>query len=77
MVMQNPQFKPATDAQSKQLLGEIAGLEQTIYLKTGDLYIQSLSKLGIDEMELLRSLTTSTDKKTFVGYLNMLLKSRG
>lgn len=80
-VMQNPAFVPSQDAQAKQLLNEIAGLEQTIYTKTGDAFIQNLQgslfpQMGIDGDEFLRSLTTSTDKKGFASYLLKLLKSR-
>lgn len=78
-VMQDPQFKPE-DAQTKQVLTEIAALEQAIYKKTGDVFIQNVQNqlfpsLGIDGTEFLRSLT-STDKKTFSGYLHGLIKSR-
>ncbi|KAM5366705.1 hypothetical protein ACJZ2D_010381 [Fusarium nematophilum] len=79
-VMRNPSFRPQ-DAQTKQVLTEIAGLEQMIYTKTGEVFIQSLQNglfpsLGIDGDEFLRSLTTSTDKKFFSTYLQNLLKSR-
>ncbi|OAQ70095.2 exportin-T [Pochonia chlamydosporia 170] len=80
-VMRNPSFRPAQDAQTKQVLTEIAGLEQTIYTKTGDVFIQELQNglfpsLGINGDEFLRSLTTSTDKKVFSSYLQGLLKNR-
>ncbi|KAG8427056.1 pre-tRNA nuclear export protein [Metarhizium acridum] len=80
-VMRNPSFRPAQDAQTKQVLTEIAGLEQTIYTKTGDVFIQDLQTglfptLGINGDEFLRSLTTSTDKKGFSSYLQGLLKNR-
>lgn len=80
-VLRNPVFKPWQDAQTKQILAEIAGLEQLIYTKTGDLFIQNLQNnlfpsLGVDGGEFLRLLTTSTEKKTFVTYLQGLLKSR-
>ncbi|GAB0136760.1 pre-tRNA nuclear export protein [Epichloe bromicola] len=80
-VMRNPSFRPAQDAQTKQVLTEIAGLEQMIYTKTGDVFIQELQNglfpsLGINGEEFLRSLTTSTDKKGFSSYLQALLKSR-
>ncbi|KAL1871294.1 hypothetical protein VTK73DRAFT_2162 [Phialemonium thermophilum] len=80
-VLQDPQFKPYSDAQSKQVLNELAGLEQTIYAKTGDVFIQHLQSvafpsLGIDGTDFLRSLTTSTDRKAFANYLQGLLKSR-
>lgn len=77
-VMRNPGFRPH-DAQSKQVLVEIAGLEQVIYTKTGDVLIQHLQStlfpsLGISPDDFLRSLTTSVDKKTFANYLHSLLK---
>ncbi|TDZ29419.1 Exportin-T [Colletotrichum spinosum] len=80
-VFQDPNFKPHKDAQSKQVLNEIAGLEQAIYMKTGDLFIQNLHSqlfphLGIDGSEFLRYMSTSTDRKAFSGYLQGLLKSR-
>ncbi|CAM1505260.1 Fc.00g108970.m01.CDS01 [Cosmosporella sp. VM-42] len=80
-VMRNPNFRPYQDAQTKQVLVEIAGLEQMIYTKTGDMFIQQLQNilfpsLGIDGGDFLRSLTSSTDKKTFASYLQGLLKSR-
>lgn len=80
-VMRNPSFRPWQDAQTKQILTEIASLEQVIYTKTGDVFIQNLhnglfSSLGINGDEFLRSLTTSTDKKAFPSYLQALLKSR-
>jgi exportin-T len=78
-VLQDPKFKPASDAQTRQVLNEIAGLEQTIYLKTGELFIQQLQAtifpaLGIDGDAFLRSMTTATDKKTFAKYLQDMLK---
>lgn len=80
-VMRNPSFRPSQDAQTKQVLTEIAGLEQTIYTKTGEVFIQELQNglfpsLGINGDEFLRSLTTSTDKKGFSSYLQGLLKNR-
>ncbi|KJZ72944.1 Exportin-T [Hirsutella minnesotensis 3608] len=80
-VMRNPSFRPSQDAQMKQVLTEIAALEQTIYTKTGDMFIQELQSnlfpsMGIDGGDFLRSLTTSTDKKGFSSYLQGLLKNR-
>ena len=80
-VIRNPDFKPASDAQSRQVLNEIAGLEQVIYLKTGDKFIQHLRSevfpaFGIDGEGFLRSMTTSTEKKTFAKYLQDTLKTR-
>lgn len=79
-VLQDPQFKPSSDAQSRQVLSEIAGLEQTLYTKTGDVFIRhlqtvTLPNLGIDSAEFLRNLTTG-ERKTFMNYLQNLLKSR-
>ncbi|KAH6998841.1 armadillo-type protein [Ilyonectria sp. MPI-CAGE-AT-0026] len=80
-VMRNPNFRPWQDAQTKQILVEIAGLEQILYTKTGEVFIQQLQNglfpsMGIDGDSFLRSLTTSTDKKTFASYLQGLLKNR-
>ncbi|KAH7162318.1 armadillo-type protein [Dactylonectria estremocensis] len=80
-VMRNPNFRPGQDAQTKQILTEIAGLEQILYTKTGDVFIQQVQNglipsMGIDSDSFLRSLTTSTDKKTFASYLQGLLKNR-
>ncbi|WKT42564.1 hypothetical protein QSH57_007400 [Fusarium oxysporum f. sp. vasinfectum] len=80
-VMKNPNFRPYQDAQTKQILTEIAGLEQTIYTKTGESFIQELQNnifpsLGVNGDDFLRSLTTSTDKRQFASYLHNLLKSR-
>ncbi|KAL6885035.1 armadillo-type protein [Trichoderma longibrachiatum] len=80
-VMRNPNFKPSSDAQTKQVLTEIAALEQTIYTKTGDMFIQQMQNevfpsLGINGDDFLRSLTTSADKRQFSTYLQQLLSSR-
>lgn len=80
-VMRNPGFRPGQDAQTKQVLTEIAGLEQVIYTKTGEVFLRELQNglfltPEINGEEFLRSLTTSTDKKTFSSYLQNLLKRR-
>ncbi|KAI1409545.1 Xpo1-domain-containing protein [Hypoxylon sp. FL1857] len=79
-VLRDPQFNPASDAQAKQVLHEIAGLEQAIYLKTGEAFLQNLQStlfpgLGIDGNDFLRAMTTATDKKSFSKYLQGLLSS--
>ncbi|KAI1344290.1 Xpo1-domain-containing protein [Xylariaceae sp. FL0016] len=78
-VMRDPHFKPSTDAQTRQVLNEIAGLEQAIYLKTGDMFIQHLQTTlfiqGVNGDEFLRSMTTSVDRKGFAKYLQDLVKS--
>ncbi|KOS18584.1 Exportin-T [Escovopsis weberi] len=79
--MRNPALGPAQDAQTKQVLTEIAGLEQVIYTKTGDVFIQQMQNevfpsLGINGDEFLRCLTTSTDKRRFSSYLQGLLSNR-
>ncbi|GAW11107.1 hypothetical protein ANO14919_004470 [Xylariales sp. No.14919] len=76
-VLLNEQFRPSTDAQTKQVLNEIAGLEQAIYLKTGEGFIRHLQstlfpRLNINGDEFLRSMTTSVDRKTFAKYLQTL-----
>lgn len=81
-VLQNPQFRPVSDAQVKQVLNEIAGLEQTIYTKTGDMFLQHLQSsffpsLGIDGSDFIKHMTTSTDRKVFASYLAGFLRQRG
>lgn len=73
-VLRNPQFNPS-DAQARQVMNEIVQLEQTIYIKTGEVFIRSLQStlfpsLGIDGQEFLQYL--STDKKAFLNYLARL-----
>lgn len=81
-VLREPQFRPAMDAQAKQVLSELAGLEQTIYMKTGNLFIEHLQgtffpSLGIDGNEFIQFMITSSDRKRFIGYLQAFLKQRG
>lgn len=81
-VLKNPEFKPGPDAQAKAVVTEIAGLEQTIWCKTGSLFIDHLqrdifSAMGFDGSDYVRSMTTSTDRKVFANYLVTFLKSRG
>ncbi|KAI2642579.1 Exportin-T [Xylaria nigripes] len=73
-VLLNEQFRPSADAQTKQVLNEIASLQQTIFLKTGERFVQHLQSslfpvLSINGDEFLRSMTTSTDRKIFAKYL--------
>jgi exportin-T len=80
-VLRDADFRPSTDAQAKQVLTEIAGLEQTIYMKTGDMFIQHLQQyffpsLGIDGYGFIRSMTTSSDRKAFAGFIQGFLKQR-
>jgi exportin-T len=69
------------DAQAKQVLAEIAGLQQTIYMKTGNMYLdhlrQTLPSMGVDPAPFIQSLTTSVDRKVFPNYLMNFLKQRG
>jgi exportin-T len=79
-VLQNPEF-PAHDAQAKQVLTEIAGLEQTIYMKTGGMFIEHLERsyfppLGVDGTIFIRSMTTSSDRRVFANFLQGFLKQR-
>ncbi|EAQ89027.1 hypothetical protein CHGG_05646 [Chaetomium globosum CBS 148.51] len=80
-VLQDGGFRPNTDAQSRQILNEIAGIQQVIYSKTGDAFVNHLQgvtfpQLGIDGTEYLRLLTTSREKKPVVTWLLGLLKGR-
>jgi exportin-T len=79
-VIRNPEFPPQ-DAQAKQVLNEIAGLEQTIYMKTGNMFIEHLQQsffpsMGVDSTEFIRSMTTSSDRRTFATYLQAFIKQR-
>ncbi|EKD19150.1 putative Exportin-T [Drepanopeziza brunnea f. sp. 'multigermtubi' MB_m1] len=79
VVLREQTFRPATDAQAKQVLNEIAGLEQMIYLKTGDMFIQHLQQeffpaMGVNGSDFIKSMTTSTDRKGLAGYLQGFLK---
>ena len=81
-VMREPQFRPSIDAQAKQVLNEIAGLEQTIYFKTGDMFLNHLQQsffpaMGLDGTAFIKVMTTSTDRKGLAGYLQEFLKQRG
>lgn len=78
-VLKEPQFRPAQDAQAKQVLNEIAGLEQTIYVKTGDMFLQHLQQsffpaMGIDGTGFIKAMTTSTDRKGLATFLQAMLK---
>lgn len=79
-VIREAGFKPEADAQMKQVLNEIAALEQVIYKKTGEVFIGHLRAglipgLGVDGNEFLNALT-GMDKKAFAGYLLNLIKSQ-
>jgi exportin-T len=79
-VLRNPEF-PVHDAQAKQVLNEIAGLEQTIYVKTGGMFIEQLERsyfppLGIDGSSFIRSMTSSPDRRVFANFLQGFLKQR-
>ena len=80
-VLRDPNFRPFNDAQAKQILNEISGLQQTIYLKTGDKFVQhvqnvTFAQLGIDGTEYLRALTNK-DRKVMIAYFERLLKGGG
>lgn len=80
-LMQDTNFKPQSDAQAKQILNEIVGLQQVVYTKTGDSFIQHIRtvvfpQIGLDSTDYLRALTTSKDRKPITAYMLNLLKSR-
>jgi len=80
-VLREPAFKPAKDAQAKQVLNEVAGLEQMIYLKTGDLFVNHLQQvffpgLGVDGSEYIEKMKSSADRKIFAGFLVKFLGQR-
>ena len=80
-VLREPQFQPSTDAQAKQVLNEIAGLEQTIYTKTGEMFLQHLQcsffpSIGVDGSDFIKHMTASTDRKGLSVYLQGFLRQR-
>ncbi|KAH6624542.1 armadillo-type protein [Chaetomium sp. MPI-SDFR-AT-0129] len=82
-VLQDPGFRPNTDAQSRQILSEIAGIQQVLYAKTGEAFVNHLRgvtfpQLGISEggEEYVRVLTGSRERKPVVTWLLGLLKGR-
>lgn len=80
-VLQDANFRPGADAQSRQILGEIVTIQQVIYTKTGDAFVRhlrdvTLPPLGINADEYLRVLTSSAERKPVVAYLVDLLKNR-
>lgn len=82
VVLREPTFRPATDAQAKQVLNEIAGLEQMIYMKTGQMFIDHLQQsffpaMGFNGADFIKSMTTSADRKGFAGFLQGFLRQRG
>ncbi|KAL3428116.1 exportin-t protein [Phlyctema vagabunda] len=81
-VLKDSRFDPSRDAQAKQVLNEIAGLEQTIYLKTGEMFVQHLHgnffpAMGVDGTEFIKSMTLSKEKKGLATWLQTFLKQRG
>jgi len=78
-VLRDPNFRPTADAQAKGVLAEIAALEQMIYVKTGDMFIQHLQSsffpsMGMDGTDFIQHMVTSSDKKVFSAYLLKFLK---
>ncbi|RDA84937.1 hypothetical protein CP532_5152 [Ophiocordyceps camponoti-leonardi (nom. inval.)] len=79
-VMRNAAFRPWQDAQTKQVLTEIASLQQVVYSKTGEMLLAELRRdvfpaMGIDGEEYIRWLAGG-DKKGFSSYLQGLLRAR-
>jgi len=82
VVLREPTFRPATDAQAKQVLNEVAGLEQMIYMKTGQMFLDHLQQsffpaMGFNGNDFIKSMTTSADRKGLAGYLQGFLRQRG
>lgn len=80
-VLRDQEFRPSSDAQAKQVLVEIAALLQTIYCKTGNMFIEHLQmsyfpSLGMDGSCFIHSMTM-TEKKAFTSFLQAFLKQRG
>jgi exportin-T len=73
-VLRDPSFRPSADAQTRQVLNELAGLEQMIFTKVGNLLVETLQQtvfgpLQIDAESFKRALSTNTDRKAFAAYL--------
>jgi exportin-T len=80
-VLRDPSFRPGQDAQAKLVLNEIAGLEQMIYVKTGEMFLNHLNgsffpSLGVDGSEFVKSMVSNTDRKGFAGFLIKFLGQR-
>lgn len=80
-VLRESTFRPGKDAQAKQVLTEVAGLEQMIYLKTGDMFVNHLQQvffpnLGVDGSEYINNMRTSVDRKVFANFLVRFLGQR-
>ncbi|KAI6246147.1 Exportin-T [Erysiphe necator] len=78
-VLRLPTFRPTFDAQCKQILNEIAGLEYTIYTKTGDLFLHHLQQdffplIGVDGSDFIQILKTSPDRKCLAKCLQDYIK---
>lgn len=82
VVLRESTFRPTGDAQAKQVLNEIAGLEQMIYMKTGQMFLDHLQQsffpaMGFNGDDFIKSMTISTDRKGLAGYLQGFLRQRG
>ncbi|RDW83204.1 putative exportin-T [Coleophoma crateriformis] len=78
-VLRQPGFDPLRDAQAKQVLTEVAGLEQTIYLKTGNAFIEHLQgsffpSMGFDGTEFIKSMTMMKERKALATWLQTSLR---
>jgi exportin-T len=76
-VLRDPAFRPNQDAQAKQVLNEMAALQQTIYSKTGSMFVDYLqSSLGEGGRDFIASLTGS-ERRQFIAFLQAFMKQRG
>jgi exportin-T len=81
-VLREPQFRPGMDAQAKTVLNEIAGLEQVIYMKTGNMFVEHLQgnffpSMGVDGTGFISAMVENTDRKGLAGFLLKWLKGSG
>ncbi|PQE16053.1 putative Exportin-T protein [Rutstroemia sp. NJR-2017a WRK4] len=81
-VLRESQFRPGMDAQAKTVLNEIAGLEQVIYMKTGNMFVEHLQgsffpSMGVDGSGFVTAMVENTDRKGLAGFLLKWLKGSG
>ncbi|KAF5873604.1 putative trna exportin protein [Botrytis fragariae] len=80
-VLRDPNFRPLVDAQSKSVLNELAGLEQVIYMKTGNMFVEHLQgnffpSMGVDGSGFIKSMVESPERKGLATFLQNWMKGK-
>ncbi|ATZ54227.1 Bclos1 [Botrytis cinerea B05.10] len=80
-VLRDPNFRPLVDAQSKSVLNELAGLEQAIYMKTGNMFVEHLQgnffpSMGVDGSGFIKSMVESPERKGLATFLQNWMKGK-